>query len=387
MSFTLLHRRPDQRTGEHQVEPGRPQPQHRLGAAVGTGCPRRHRLLRGVRRVANRVPADPFFYTTRQVVFTIAAFAVMAFVMVIDYEWWKERARFLYGVTIVALVLLLLLSRAAGRDLITFELGPVNVQPAEFAKFTVLLALCAYLAEERSDEVSYPRFLGGLMIVGAPALLILVQPDLGGASVMVAMAMGVLLVAGAKARYIALITMLSIASVVAAFVSRIVNEYQIARLRVFLDPDSTNPDLYDSAYQVRNAIRAVGTGGLFGKGWLQGPLTAGRDIPVMWADFPFAAIAEEFGLIGGLTVLMVFAVVLVRIWRIAHLSRDLMGTYICAGVSTMLLWQLFQNVGMTLGIMPVTGLPLPFISYGGSGQVTWFAMFGLVQSVHMRRMR
>jgi rod shape determining protein RodA len=387
MSFTLLHRRPDRGLGNIRSSPADPSRNidwvllSAQGVLTVIGCFVVYAASR------TRVPADPFFYTTRQVVFTIAAFAVMAFVMVMDYEWWKERARFLYGVTIVALVLLLLLSRAAGRDLITFELGPVNVQPAEFAKFTVLLALCAYLAEERSDEVSYPRFLGGLMIVGAPALLILVQPDLGGASVMVAMAMGVLLVAGAKARYIALVTMLSIASVVAAFVSRIVNDYQIARLRVFLDPDSTNPDLYDSAYQVRNAIRAVGTGGLFGKGWLQGPLTAGRDIPVMWADFPFAAIAEEFGLIGGLTVLMVFAVVLVRIWRIAHLSRDLMGTYICAGVSTMLLWQLFQNVGMTLGIMPVTGLPLPFISYGGSGQVTYFAMFGLVQSVHMRRMR
>jgi rod shape determining protein RodA len=387
MSFTLLHRRPDRGLGNIRSSPADPSRNidwvllSAQGVLTVMGCFVVYAASR------TRVPADPFFYTTRQVVFTIAAFAVMAFVMVMDYEWWKERARFLYGVTIVALVLLLLLSRAAGRDLITFELGPVNVQPAEFAKFTVLLALCAYLAEERSDEVSYPRFLGGLMIVGAPALLILVQPDLGGASVMVAMAMGVLLVAGAKARYIALVTMLSIASVVAAFVSRIVNDYQIARLRVFLDPDSTNPDLYDSAYQVRNAIRAVGTGGLFGKGWLQGPLTAGRDIPVMWADFPFAAIAEEFGLIGGLTVLMVFAVVLVRIWRIAHLSRDLMGTYICAGVSTMLLWQLFQNVGMTLGIMPVTGLPLPFISYGGSGQVTYFAMFGLVQSVHMRRMR
>jgi rod shape determining protein RodA len=387
MSFTLLNRRPDRGLGNIRSSPADPSRNidwvlmTAQGVLTVMGCFVVYAASR------TRVPADPFFYTTRQVVFTIAAFAVMAFVMMMDYEWWKERARFLYGLTIVALVLLLLLSQAAGRDLITFELGPINVQPAEFAKFTVLLALCAYLAEERSDEVSYPRFLGGLMIVGAPAILILVQPDLGGASVMVAMAMGVLLVAGAKARYIALITMLSLASVMAAFMSRIVNDYQIARLRVFLDPDTSNPALYDSAYQVRNAIRAAGTGGLFGKGWLQGPLTAGRDIPVMWADFPFAAIAEEFGLVGGLTVLMVFAVVLVRIWRIAHLSRDLMGTYICAGVSTMLLWQVFQNVGMTLGIMPVTGLPLPFISYGGSGQVTYFALFGLAQSVHMRRMR
>ena len=107
--------------------------------------------------------------------------------------------------------------------------------------------------------------------------------------------------------------------------------------------------------------------------------------PVVWADFPFAAVGEQFGLVGGAVLLLLFGIVLMRIWRIAHLSRDLFGTYICAGVFTMLLWQVFQNVGMTIGIMPVTGLPMPFISYGGSSLVAYFCMFGLVQSVHMRR--
>ena len=134
-------------------------------------------------------------------------------------------------------------------------------------------------------------------------------------------------------------------------------------------------------------MRAIGTGGIWGKGWLHGPLTNGRDIPVMWADFPFAAVGEQFGLVGCAVVLALIAVALVRIWRIAHLSRDPLGTYLCAGVFTMVLWQTFQNIGMTLRIMPVTGLPLPFISYGGSGLIVYFAMFGLVQSVHMRRMR
>jgi rod shape determining protein RodA len=108
---------------------------------------------------------------------------------------------------------------------------------------------------------------------------------------------------------------------------------------------------------------------------------------VIWADFPFAAIGEQFGLIGCASLLALFAVLLVRIWRIAHLSRDMFGTYVCAGVFTMLLWQVFQNVAMTIKIMPVTGLPMPFISYGGSSLITWFALLGLVQSVHMRRMR
>jgi len=318
------------------------------------------------------------------VVFAIAATVVMFFVMSIDYEWWKDRARFLYGLTLVILSLLFLVGIASGEDRISFDLGPLNFQPAEMAKFTTLLMLATYLADERSDEVSYPRFLGGLMIVGAPAVLVIIQPDLGSASVLVSMAMGVLLVAGAKARYILLITLLSVAAVLSAYDGRLVNDYQAARIRALVNPAAANQD---DLYQAENAMRAIGTGGVWGKGWLQGPLTNGRDIPVMWADFPFAAIGEQFGLIGSAVVLGLVGVALVRIWRIAHLSRDLLGTYLCAGVFTMVLWQTFQNIAMTLKIMPVTGLPLPFISYGGSGLIVYFAMFGLVQSVHMRRMR
>ena len=132
----------------------------------------------------------------------------------------------------------------------------------------------------------------------------------------------------------------------------------------------------------------LGTGGVFGKGWLEGQLTNDGSVPVMWADFPFAAVGEQFGLIG--CAVLLFAV-RGRCWRGSggspSLSQDLLGTYLCAGVFTMLLWQVFQNVGMTLGIMPVTGLPMPFISYGGSSLLSYFAMIGIVQSVHMRRMR
>jgi rod shape determining protein RodA len=387
LSLPLLKRRPDRGLGNIRSSPTDPARNidwvllgtQAVLAAIGLF------IVYSTSRM--RVPGDPFYYTTRQLIFTIIAASVMFVVMSIDYEQWKDRIRLLYALTIVSLVLLKLLSLSTGRDLITFELGPVNVQPQELAKVTVLLALAVYLSEERSEQVSYPRFLGGLLVVGAPALLTLVQPDMGSAIMLIVMVMGVMVVAGAKFRYLAMITVLSAISIAAAFVTRIVNAYQIERLRVFLDPDTTNPALVDASYQVRNSIRAVGTGGLFGKGWLQGPLTEGGDIPVMWADFPFAAVAEEFGFVGGALLIGLFIVALARIWRIAHLSRDHMGTYICAGVFTMLLFQVFQNIGMTVGIMPVTGLPLPFISYGGTGQLTWFIMFGLVQSVYMRRMR
>jgi rod shape determining protein RodA len=387
MALTFLQRRPDSGLGNIRSSPGDPS-RNIDWVLLGTqavltviGCAIVYSASR------TQVDGDPYAFVTRQVVFAIIATVVMTAVMSVDYEWLKERARFFYGLTLVILALLFIIGQLSGQDRISFDLGPFNFQPAELAKFTTLLVLCAYLADERSDEVSYPRFLGGLLLVGAPAVLVILQPDLGSASVLISMAMGVLLVAGAKAKYIALISILSVGTLMAAFVGRFVNQYQIERLRVFLDQDTSNPDLQDSVYQVRNAVRAVGTGGIWGKGWLEGQLTNGRDIPVMWADFPFAAVGEQFGLVGCAVLLGLFVVALMRIWRIAHLSRDLLGTYLCAGVFTMLLWQLFQNVGMTLGIMPVTGLPMPFISYGGSSLITYFALFGIVQSVHMRRMR
>ena len=168
----------------------------------------------------------------------------------------------------------------------------------------------------------------------------------------------------------------------------LVNEYQLRRFTAFFNQGSNDPALRDYVYQGRNAIRALATGGITGKGWLQGPITRARsDIPVQWADLPFSAVGEEFGLVGAAVVIALYVVVLMRIWRIAHLSRDLLGTYLCVGVFTMLLWQVFQNIAMTVGIMPITGLPLPFISYGGSGVVMFFALIGLVQNVLMSRYR
>lgn len=337
---------------------------------------------------AGAVAPHGFLFVNRQEVFLIVAVVALVVVMSFDYEWWKDHSRFLYGVTVMMLVLVLLVGAVSGGASLSFDMGAFKLQPAEVAKFTVLLTLAAYLAEDRSEELPYHRFIVGLFIVGVPIVLIILQPDLGGTSVLIAMVMGTMLVAGAKARYMALITLLAVSTVGAALVTGLVNEYQLRRFTAFFNQDSSELALRDYVYQGRNAIRALATGGLTGKGWLQGPITAAKsDIPVQWADFPFSAIGEEFGLLGCSVVLGLFAIVLLRIWRIAHLSRDLLGTYLCVGVFTIMLWQVFQNMAMTVGVMPITGLPLPFVSYGGSGTVTYFALIGLVQNIHMRRYR
>ena len=333
--------------------------------------------------------SNKFLFVTRQEVFLIFAILGMIFVMAFDYSWWRERARFIYGVAMMVLVLVLVAGTDSEGARLSFDIGPLRLQPAEFAKFAVLLALAAYLSEdEKSDDgLAYHRFISGLLFVGVPVGLIILQPDLGSASVLIALAMGMLLIAGAKARYIFMISLLAAATVASAFLAGLVETYQRNRLLVFLNPDLCNT-VKDLCYQANNAVKAIATGGIFGKGWLQGPLTnAKSDIPVQWADFPMTAVGEQFGLVGMSVIVALFALVLLRIWRIALLSRDMMGTYICAGVFTMVLWQVFQNIAMAVKLMPITGLPLPFISYGGSSVVSFYAMMGLVQSVHMRRYR
>jgi len=387
MPLSLLNRRPDSGLGNIRSSPSAPGRNidwllmvvHNLLAVIG---------LFVVYSASWSKSASPFQFVTRQEIFLIAAVLTMVVVMAVDYETWKERAGFFYGVTVIMLVLVIAMGALRGGARLSFDIGPILVQPAEFAKITVLLALAAYVSAEQSDRISYARFSGGLMLIGVPTALIIIQPDLGSASVIVAMAMGLLLIAGARAKHIFLITALAAMTVGAAVLTRIVSPYQLERITVFVNSDKCrDPKIADLCFQVNNATKAIATGGLTGKGWLNGPITLSKDIPVQWADFPFSAVGEQFGLVGCGIILALYGVMLFRIWRIAQLSRDQLGTLLCAGVFTMILWQVFQNVGMTIGLMPVTGLPLPFISYGGSGLVAFYAMLGLVQSVHMRRYR
>ena len=327
-----------------------------------------------------------YYFVTRQEMFLFASALVMLGVMFYDYDRWNDRSRVLYSFGVLALVLVKAVGAISNGANLSFNVGPFNFQPAEFVKFATLLQLANYLTNDRKDVLAKDRFISGLLWVGIPVVLIVVQPDLGSASVLVVMAMGVMLVAGARFRDIMRITVLSVLTVAVAVVFRFVSQYQLRRFTAFFNQNSRSKELANVVYQGRNSLRAVATGGITGKGWLQGPITnAPKDIPVQWADFPFSAIGEQFGLLGAAVLLALYGVVLFRIWRTAGLARDTLGTYLCVGVFSIILWQVFQNIAMTIGIMPITGLPLPFISYGGSGLVTFFALIGLVQNVHMRR--
>lgn len=334
-----------------------------------------------------KVAGDPYWFTVRQVVYLVLATVVLIAVMTFDYTMLRERAFFLYGCVLVSLLLVLSVGAIRGGARLSFDFGYFSFQPAEFAKPAVMLALAAYVSETRDQTLDYTQFVRGMVILGIPTALIIIQPDLGSAFVMIIGALSIFVMAGAKLRYLALMSGLTIATVAAAVVAGIVDRYQLRRIEAFINQNSTDEGLQQFVFQVRYAKRAVATGGWFGKGYLDAPLTNGKFVPVQQSDFIFSAVAEQFGMIGAGLLLGLFGLLLFRIWRVAHMSKDMFGTYLCVGIFGIVAWHTFQNIGMTMGIVPVTGVPLPFVSYGGSSLVAFAIMIGLVESVHMRRMR
>ena len=331
---------------------------------------------------------DPYFYTQRQAGYIIAAAAVAAIVMALGHEWFRTQVGVLYGGLMLLLVLVLVYGAVRGGARLSFNVPfvPFSLQPAEIVKPVILILIASYFSEASDSKIDWHHFVMSLYIVGAPVALILLQPDLGSATVVVAGVVGILLVAGARRRYLLMITGLSIATMGTVMVNGFIGTYQLRRLVSWLHQDSRDKALESVVLQVRFAKRAVSTGGFFGKGYLDGPLTNGKYIPVQFTDFPFSAIAEQFGMLGGGVVIALFAVMLWRVWRIAQMARDRFSFYLTCGVFTLMTFTIFQNIGMTLGLTPVSGLPLPFVSYGGSHTVAMGIMVGLVQSVHMRRL-
>ena len=331
-------------------------------------------------------------YLQREVMFMTAGVAVMIAAMAVDSEWLRARAGWLYLMTIVSLVAVLLIGTgpSGSNSHAWFHVGPVLVQPSEFAKVTVLVLVAGYLAQEGRHgplELTYRRFITGLLVIGVPVGLVMLQPDFGTSTVLLAMAMGILLMAGAHVRYILFITLLAIVTVAAMTYSGFVRQYQIQRLTAFVNVDAKDKTGAFLNLQQRHAQQAVAIGGLTGKGWLNGKITNGREVGAQWTDFAFTAWAEQFGLLGSVALMLLYAAMLFRIWRIGRMARDNLGLFICAGALAMIVWHVFENIGMCLGIMPVTGIPLPLVSYGGSSAISILTLIGLVQSVHMRRLR
>ncbi len=331
---------------------------------------------------------DPYYYVQRQGLFMGGALVVMTLAAVIDYRRLRDWALFFFGATTILLIAVTILARSRNGIRAWFVIGPFQLQPSELAKVTLILVLAAFVASDRGEALPFPGFVRALGLMALPVLIVIAQPDLGTASVFVAIAMAILLVAKANPRHIALVTGLAVFSAVLVVATGTLQSYQFARLTTFVSADTETNDETTEALilQSQESQAAIATGELTGHGFMQGPRTNGGYVPEQHTDFVFSAVGEQFGLLGSAGVLALYAILIVRCLRVAQISRDHLGSLLCCGVAAALLWHVFQNVGMTMGIMPITGIPLPFISYGGSSTVAFFAMVGLVQNVYMRRL-
>ena len=315
-------------------------------------------------------------YAVNQALGLLAGVAGAVALALFDYRRLQQHLRLLYGLAIAMLLVVLAVGFAVNGSQSWVGVGPVQIQPSEFAKPLTIVVLAGYVAQ---NSFAYNlTFLKALGILGVPVLLVLRQPDLGTAMVFGAIFVGVVFVGGARWHQLAA---LCAAGAVAAFLTiklRILEDYQLARLTSFLHPETADP----AGYQVANSKMAIGSGGLTGKGF-DAASTLGDlgYLPEDRTDFIFANLAEQVGFVGSLAMLLLFFLLIWRVLRAATLSRDRFGVLLAVGVAAMLTFHVLVNVGMAMGIMPVTGLPLPFVSYGRSNLIASLLSLGLVQSV------
>jgi rod shape determining protein RodA len=332
----------------------------------------------------HRIPGDELYFVKRQALFLLLGIGAMVAVISIDYRRLRDHSMLAYVATVVLLIAVLapLGSNIKGHQA-WFQLpGGFTLQPSELAKFGVIVALAGYCNQYRGELDAW-RITTILALAAVPIGLVFLQPDLGTVLVLVVIIVGLLAAAGLTGRQLLVLVLLAVTGVYAVVNLGILKEYQIDRFTSFVDPGGA--DAQGNAYNQEQSKQTLAHGRVLGEGLGEGSQTQGGFVPEQHTDFIFTSVGEELGFFGAVVLLGLFAIVMWRTWRTARLSRDFFGALVCVGVLSMLAFQMFENMGMTMGIMPITGIPLPFVSYGGSSLITSFACIGLVANVSMRR--
>ncbi len=314
-----------------------------------------------------------------------AGIAIVVFVGVtlFDYRWLKTFAWPLYVAQLGLLALTLAIGDGVGGTARWISVGPWAFQFSELAKVLMIVVLANYLGARQGRLGSLGSILGACVLVGPPWLLVMMQPDLGTSLVFAAILGGMLFMSGASLRWLAALVGIVVAMVPVAW-THLLREYQKERLISFLNP---TPDVQGSGYQLYQAQIAVGSGGLVGTGLTNGTQNQLDYLPVQTTDFVFAILAEELGFLGAIVMFALFTALLWRVLVAAWRSQDPFGTMFCCGVASMILFQLVVNVGMVIGVMPITGIPLPFVTHGGASLVSIAAALGIIQSINVRQTR
>lgn len=332
---------------------------------------------------------DPQYYLKRHVINILIGALLAWSVTLIDYRLIRAYTPVLWGVGVLGLLLVLVpgigVTVNGARAWIGLP-GGFQIQPAELAKITIIVGMALILSELHGNQ-KHPQsedVLKALAVAAIPVFLIVLQPDLGTILIVSASVVTIIAVSGAQIRWVFGLITLAIISGYVAVQTGMVSDYQVKRLESFIDP-SADPML--SGYQLRQARITIGSGGLTGTGLFDGPQTNGRFVPEQHTDFIFTVAGEQLGFLGSGLIILLYLVILLRAFAIAKRTNDMFGRLVCIGVIAWFAFQTFENIGMTMGLMPMTGVPLPFLSYGGSSMFACLIGIGLLQNVHLRSAR
>jgi rod shape determining protein RodA len=335
--------------------------------------------------------ADPHLYVKKQALFVLLGVIAMIVLALFDYRRLEPIAIPLYALSVLSLLGVMALGNHVQGSQRWFSIGGgIQIQPSEFAVIGLILVVAAYCDRRTEEGLAWKDVFKLLILAGIPIGLVLIQPDLGTAIIMMIVLLVMLAVAGLPIRILVLLVLGVAFVALVAVETGILHAYQIARLTTFLNPNSnsTNSQVMAAIYNTTEAKNAIGSGGLFGTGLLHGAQTNLGYVPEQSTDFIFTAVGEQLGFVGAVGLLSLLGVIAWRVLHAAGRSRDVFGRLVCTGLFTFLAFSVFQNAGMTMGIMPITGIPLPFVSYVGTAVISFFLAVGLALSVGAhRRMR
>ena len=331
---------------------------------------------------ASRSNAHSLIFVQKQATWAIIGLALFAFGLAIDYQMLLNAARNIYAVNLALLASVFFIGHAAKGAQRWISIGPFVLQPSEFAKLALIVTLSAFLVKNQESIHSPRTVVKSFIHIAVPMFLIFKQPDLGTSLVIMVIWFGMLFVAGAKIRHLGVFIITGILLATTMWHVGVLKDYQKARLVVFINPDT---DPRGAGYHIRQSRIAIGSGQFLGKGLFHGTQSRLRFIPEQHTDFIFTVVGEELGFVGaGIVVMLYFALIWRGLVAMAD-NEDLGGRLIAAGITAMFFFHIVVNIGMTLGIMPVTGVPLPLLSYGGSNLLANMLTLGILARVHLRR--
>ena len=329
---------------------------------------------------------DPQYYLKRHGINVVIGIALALGVTFIDYRVLRAYTPFVWGAGVLGLIAVLIPgigSTINGARAWIVLPGGFSIQPAELAKITIIIGMSMILTERAhgQDDVRNKDVLQALLVAAVPVLFIVLQPDMGTILIISAIVVTIIAASGAQYRWVAGLLLLALLGGFVAVKAGVVSDYQLKRLQSFVDPSA---DTQGSGYQLRQARITVGSGGLVGTGLFNGAQTNGRFVPEQQTDFIFTVAGEETGFLGSSFILLMLVTIMFRGFSIARRTTDPFGRLVAVGVVAWFAFQTFENIGMTLGLMPMTGVPLPFLSYGGSSMFANMIGIGLLQNVHAR---